>query len=67
MMNLHQPHHHVLMSPIKESPRQGYGFPEYLKTTDVLGDSSHKLKLTASNSLFHAVLKVNLQVKSSHL
>ena len=61
MMSLYQPHHTMFLSPIKESPRQSDGFPEYLKNTDVLGDSNHKLKLTASNSLFHAVLKVNFE------
>ncbi|KAK7111792.1 uncharacterized protein [Littorina saxatilis] len=58
MMNLPQPHHTMLMPrPVKESPRHAYGFPEYLKHTDALGDGIHPLKLTASNSLFHSVLK----------
>ena len=68
MMSLHQPHHNsMLLSPIKESPRHCDRFPEYLKNTDVLGDANHKLKLTASNSLFHAVLKVNFEMIASFL
>nr|KAG5709835.1 hypothetical protein BaRGS_032659 [Batillaria attramentaria] len=49
----------MTLRPIKESPRTD--FPEHLKHADVLGDTSHQLKLTASNSLFHAVLKGRVQ------
>ncbi|XP_076458392.1 uncharacterized protein LOC143292094 [Babylonia areolata] len=64
MMNLPQPSHAAPLRQSKECPggRSSHGgFPEYLKHMDVLGDQNTKLKLSGSNSLFHAVLKGRLR------